>query len=208
VAAAAEGDEEWRGFPEAGWLALGLDGQGSADPWDDAGRLQRIKAQGEATQGECYFWANGAMRCCRHGEVLEVPPPEERGALVEKAHAQLGHYGGGRTLSLLQNTYWWPGMAREVKGHVAQCLQCDRVRSRVAEVKRTLQSLPLVGVGQRWSLDYAGELPTSGRGKKYILVIIDHASKWVEAAATEDKSSATVARVFLNKVIARFGEQW
>jgi len=89
----------------------------------------------------------GAMRCRRHGEVLEVPPPEERGALVEKAHAQLGTAGVGAHSPFSRIRTWWPGMAREVKGHVAQCLQCDRVRSRVAEVKRSLQSLPWLGWG-------------------------------------------------------------
>jgi len=96
-------------------------------------------------------------------------------------------------------------MAREVKGHVAQCLQCEQGQEQGGGGEAEPAKLALVGVGQRWSLDFAGELPISKRGKKYILVIIDHASKWVEAAATEDKSSATVARVFLNKVIARFG---
>jgi len=44
----------------------------------------------------------------------------------------------------------------------------------------------------------------SARGNVYILVIIDHASKWVEAVATRDKTSATVERVFLERIIARF----
>jgi len=37
-----------------------------ADPWDDAGRLQRIKAQEDATQGESYFLGGG-------GDALQAP---------------------------------------------------------------------------------------------------------------------------------------
>jgi len=134
-----------------------------------------------------------------------VPPPEDRERLVTQSHAQLGHYGAGRTLSLLQNSFWWPGMARQVKAHVARCLPCDRTRSRLAEVKQELQSLPLVEMGMRWSLDFAGNLPVTARGNRYVLVLVDHASKWAEAEATPDKSAETVKRVFLQSVLARFG---
>jgi transposase InsO family protein len=96
-------------------------------------------------------------------------------------------------------------MARDVKAFVRRCHACDRTRSRLGEVKQALQSLPLVAVGMRWSLDFAGNLPVSGRGNRYILVMIDHASKWVEAVATPTKSSEAVARAVLERVVARFG---
>jgi len=128
------------------------------------------------------------MRCRRHGEVLEVPPPEERGALVEKAHAQLGHFGGGRTLSLLQNTFWWPGMAREVKVRVGRCLQCDKGGVEWRRSSAACRAYHWWEWGHRWPLDFAEELPSNARGKKCILVIVDHAFKWVEAEATVDKS--------------------
>jgi len=192
VAAVAEANEGWRAFPEAGWLALGVPTTSPVDPWADPVRLQRIRADPAASDGERYYWLGGAMRFTRHGEVVEVPPPEDRERLVTQSHAQLGHYGAGRTLSLLQNSFWWPGMARQVKAHVARCLPCDRTRSRLAEVKQELQSLPLVEMGMRWSLDFAGNLPVTARGNRYVLVLVDHASKWAEAEATPDKSAETV----------------
>jgi len=77
VAAAAEGDETWRGFPEAGWLALGGDGPGAADPWDDAGRLQRIKAQDDATQGRVTSGRQGRCAVDATGRCWKCHPGGE-----------------------------------------------------------------------------------------------------------------------------------
>lgn len=145
------------------------------------------------------------MSCVRQGEEVEVPPPGDKARMVEATHAQLGHYGNGRTLSLLQRNFWWPAMARDVIRHVARCLQCDRVKGRVAEAKQELRSLPLVATRVRWSQDFAGNLPMSRRGHVYLLIMIDHAAKWVEAVGTANKTSEMIAAAFLSRVLARFG---
>jgi hypothetical protein len=41
----------------------------------------------------------------------------------------------------------------------------------------------------RWSCDLAGELPQTSRGNVYIMIMIEHFSKWVELVALPDKSS-------------------
>jgi len=152
AAALVENNTEWEEFPEAGWLALGQGEGGQKDPWDDAELLQRLKLQEGRGEREQFFWKGSSLSVSRHGEELQVPPPEERKNLVELGHSQLGHFGGGRTLSLLQNDYWWPGMAGEVKRHVGRCVHCDRARGRMQETKQELRSLPLRALGMRWSL--------------------------------------------------------
>jgi len=107
-----------------------------------------------------------------------VPPPEERGALRREGHAHRhsAPLRGGRTLSLLQNTYWWPGMAREVKGHVAQCLQCDRVQEQGGGGQaESAEFAPGWGGADGGPWTSLVSCPVSRKGKKYILVIIDHA---------------------------------
>ena len=50
-----------------------------------------------------------------------------------------------------------------------------------------------------------GPLPPSVRGNRYILVITNLFTKWVEAFPLKETSSETLARVLLNEVICRFG---
>ena len=50
-----------------------------------------------------------------------------------------------------------------------------------------------------------GPLPTSAQGNKYILVITDFFTKWVEAFPLKDTTANTLANVMLNEVVCRYG---
>ena len=57
----------------------------------------------------------------------------------------------------------------------------------------------------RWAMDFAGPLPTSKRGNKYVLVCIEHMTKWVKLVALPDKMSTNVARASLEHILNRYG---
>ena len=40
-----------------------------------------------------------------------------------------GHPGQWKTLELLTRNYWWPGITNQVKGYVAGCDHCQRMKS-------------------------------------------------------------------------------
>ena len=60
-------------------------------------------------------------------------------------------------------------------------------------------------MGYRWGVDFAGPLDASPKGNKYVMVCIEHFSKWVELVPVPSKSSAGVARAFLEGVLSRYG---
>jgi len=62
-----------------------------------------------------------------------------------------------------------------------------------------------MGLGYRWSLDFAGPLPLTVRHNKYVLIIVEHFSKWIELVPSPDKSSEGVAYAFLDRVLSHFG---
>jgi hypothetical protein len=64
---------------------------------------------------------------------------------------------------------------------------------------------PLWLLGYRWSLDFAGPLPVTPRHNKYVLVMIEHFSKWIELVALLDKFSEGAAYSFLDRVLSHFG---
>jgi hypothetical protein len=96
--------------------------------------------------------------------------------LIKHAYEDLGHFGVRRTYSLLQIHYWWRGMQLQVQALVARCVVCDRVRASFNAPMPQLQPLPIMGLGYRWSLDFAGPLPVTPRHNKYVLVMIEHFS--------------------------------
>ena len=62
-----------------------------------------------------------------------------------------------------------------------------------------------MGLGYRWSLDFAGPLVVTTRGAKYVLVMVEHFSKWIELVALPQNSAELAAAAFLDRVLARFG---
>lgn len=56
-----------------------------------------------------------------------------------------------------------------------------------------------------WALDYMGPVSETARGNKYILVVMDHFTKWCEAFPTKDQKASTVADCLISKVFSRFG---
>jgi hypothetical protein len=57
----------------------------------------------------------------------------------------------------------------------------------------------------RWSCDLVGELPQTFRGNVYIMIMIEHFSKWVKLVTLLDKSSHNTNQTFLQQVLSRFG---
>ena len=89
-------------------------------------------------------------------------------------------------------------MHNDVQQFVSRCGVCDRVRASFNAPTPQLQPLPIMGLGYRWSLDFAGPLPLTIRHHRYVLVMIEHFSKWIELVALPEKASAGVALVFLD----------
>ncbi|GJY32185.1 reverse transcriptase domain-containing protein [Tanacetum coccineum] len=54
-----------------------------------------------------------------------------------------------------------------------------------------------------WGIDFMGPFPSS-RGNKYILVVVDYLSKWVEAKALPTNDARVVCK-FLKTLFSRFG---
>jgi len=54
-------------------------------------------------------------------------------------------------------------------------------------------------------MDILGPLPTSTSGNNYLLVITDCFTKWVEAFLLSNIRAKTIAEIFMNQVIFRFG---
>ena len=84
-------------------------------------------------------------------------------------------------------------------------LSCARVKAGFRESGKELQNLPIRGMGYQWGVDFAGPLAETPRGNKWILVCIEHFSKWVELIPLPSKSFANVAKELLGGVLGRYG---
>jgi hypothetical protein len=152
-----------------------------------------------------YRWTNGKMfRKMEDGTLREVPPPQDRLAIVTNLHGSNGHFGRRRTTHLVMLTYWWSGLYRDVTKVVSFCSACSRTKVSFNATQPVLQSLPIRGLLYSWGLDLFGPYPMSENGFTYVLVCIEHFSKWIEVFPLKSKSSAEVAYHFLHGILARY----
>jgi len=138
---------------------------------------------------------------------LLVPKPEERMSLVSQMHEDLGHFGEQRTLAEIRQRYFWHHRTEDVKAVVRSCQQCQLVRSKgnIRSGDEQLKSIPICDLFHKVALDTAGPLPETRSGNRYILVAIDHYSKWCEAKAVANHSAKTAARFLEDDIICRYG---
>ena len=59
-----------------------------------------------------------------------VVPLKKRQAALDGCHHEAGHQGRDRTLSLLREQFWWPGMAVQAMLSVKNCVKCRRHKAR------------------------------------------------------------------------------
>ncbi|OAE22762.1 hypothetical protein AXG93_2035s1460 [Marchantia polymorpha subsp. ruderalis] len=68
-----------------------------------------------------------------------------------------------------------------------------------------LHPLPIMGLGYRWSLDFAGPLPLTVRQHLYVLVMVEHFFEWIELVALPNKASEGTVYAFFDRMLSHFG---
>ncbi len=156
------------------------------------------KLRGIGWRGHIYSECGRMVRC----GLYHIQPIE---GTVRHAHEELGHFGVKRTYSLFLGQYWWRSMHIDVQRLVSRCMVCDKVRASFNAPTPHLHPLPIMGLGYCWSLDFAGPLPLTVRHNIYVLVMVEHFSKWIELVPSPDKSNEGIAYAFLDRVFSHFG---
>jgi len=140
-------------------------------------------------------------------KALLVPKSEERVFLVRQMHEDLGHFGEQRMLAEVRRRYFWHNRTKDMKAVVRRCQQCQLVRSSrsIRSGDEQLKSIHVCDLFHRVALDIVGPLPETKSGNKYILVAIDHYSKWCEAKAVANHGMKTATRFLEDEIICRYG---
>jgi hypothetical protein len=114
-----------------------------------------------------------------------------------------GHPGFRKTYARLKQRFCWPNMKRECREFVSHCKVCLE-RKAYAEAKKTLQ----LDIRDKFSEIYMDlkDFHNQPSGQfKFVLVILDGASRWVELIPLENKTPPLVAEMFYEQWICRYG---
>ena len=136
-----------------------------------------------------------------------VVPGLKRQVVIDGCHHYLGHQGRDRTLSLLRERFWWPGMAQSMMLSICNCEKCCifEAKPQIPPMEPILCTEPLDLV----HIDYVSMEVTVGIKEKpvvkNVLVIEDHFTCYTQAYVTNNHTARTTAHVLYNEFFSVFG---
>ncbi|KFD59554.1 hypothetical protein M514_28268 [Trichuris suis] len=133
-----------------------------------------------------------------------IAPPSLRTYFLQAAHdiPSSGHQGTAKTLGKLTMLAYWPSMAEDVKRYCANCNICQQVKPSPLP-PAPLQPFPFGKPWERVAVDIL-EVPMSQLGNRYLLVLQDWFTKWVEAVPMKNQMAATISSVLV-EIFSRMG---
>ena len=133
-----------------------------------------------------------------------VLPQSMREVIYEQLHVQLGHLGSDRVYDLAKQRVYWPRMQEDINEFIHKKCPCLMQKKPRIMNKAPLQSIVTTAPLELVTVDFI-QLEEGLGGKKYILVIVDHFTRYAQAYATTNKSALTAAKFMYSDFILRFG---
>ncbi|CDH56331.1 predicted protein [Lichtheimia corymbifera JMRC:FSU:9682] len=129
-----------------------------------------------------------------------------RADLVQDFHESVGHAGKTTVVDLMTKRWWWPFMRKDIQEWLAACSECQLA----ARADRKTHHAPMIPLDvpppfSRWHLDFIGELPTTRRGNKWLLVAVDYATNWCCARAVPFATGEAIADFIYEEIVLPFG---
>jgi len=142
-------------------------------------------------------------------EVKQLAQPKElRHKVMKLAHARImsGHQCVHRMPERVFASFWWPGMSDDVTRFSHSCDVCQRTVSKGRIQKVPLGKMTIIDTPfKRAAIDLFGEISQpSSRGHRYILAVVDYATRFLEAVTLKKTTTIAVAKALVS-IFARVG---
>ncbi|GJW74936.1 putative nucleotidyltransferase, ribonuclease H [Tanacetum coccineum] len=149
-----------------------------------------------------FFLHNGFLF---KGNQLCIPDSSLRLQIIKELHGE-GHVSRDHTLQLVQASYFWPTMRKDVDRYVKRCRVCQVSKGMATNA---CLYMPLPIPLQPWddiSMDFVLGLPRTQRGNDSIFIVVDYFSKMVHFIPCKKTTYAVnVAQLFFRDVYRLHG---
>ena len=115
----------------------------------------------------------------------------------------MGHLGAERVTELAGDRFYWPHMARDIEHYIGSVCQCLKPTRPVIHLRARTKSITTCSSFELISIDFV-HLERSTSGYEYMLVILDHLTRFAQAYPTTNKSAKTAAEKIFHDFILKF----
>ena len=136
-----------------------------------------------------------------------VVPQRHRGATLDGCHREAAHQGQCRSIALMQERFWWPGMTQDLRNRVKKCGRCRKYEA--APPVAPMKPLTCSGPGELLHVDFTSIEETVPLKEEpvicNVLVLQDHFSKYIVAYVVKDQTARTASETLRNRYFRLFG---
>ena len=138
------------------------------------------------------------------GRWCTVCPDIFRRTVMWDTHGQV-HSGIQRTLHRIRLNWYWPGMTASVRNLINTCEVCQMAKTGGKVNPGSRQRMYAGRPWQKVAVDLVGPFPETIRGNKWVLVVMDHFTRWQDAIALPDATAPTVASTLDERIFCYMG---
>ena len=134
-----------------------------------------------------------------------VVPRALRQEILQEIHQGVisGHLGEQKMMHQLRERFYWPGMLEDARNFCKTCATCAMNKSPSTNARAPLQTVAAGHPMQILAVDITGPFPESETGNRYILVVGDYFTRWMECFAIPNQEAGTVAKKLVDEVFCR-----
>ena len=115
-----------------------------------------------------------------------------------------GHFSAQKTFQRSLTICYWPYIRRDIEAYCRTCRECESRRNPTPRNKAPMQVTQANTPFQRIFADIT-ELPITSKRNRYILVVMDQFTKYVNLFPLQDQTAHTVAKCLFDKYICEHG---
>lgn len=138
---------------------------------------------------------------------LLVIPKSRQLTLLKWAHNHPtgGHAGQQKTLFRLSSRVYWASMRKDIFNYIAACEDCKKFKYNNLPLAMPMQLHEILDPWHTIGIDIMGPFPVTARQKRFLLVIVDYFTRWIEVFPMRTTTSTNVAEILINEIFARYG---
>ena len=136
-----------------------------------------------------------------------VVPQRHQGTTLDGCHREVAHQGQCRSIALMQEHFWWPGMTHDLKNCIKKCSHCRKYETAPPVVP--MKPLTCSGPGELLHVDFTSIEETVPLKEEPIicnvLVLQDHFSKYIVVYVVKDQTARTATETLRIGYFGLFG---